>query len=620
MHVFFEDDGQLKAGTVLADNDTSLQVESVSGKRLKIKAAAVLLRFAEPSPAALGVEAQKLAHELDPNFLWDVSGDDEFGFADLAREYYGHPPTPAEAAAVALALAAAPMFFYKRGKGRYRKALPDALKAALASIERKQREAEQMAAWGVELRARRLPDALRAKLPMLLHRPDKNTLEWKALAAASEAVQANPVALLAECGAIPSTHDFHFDAFLAQAFPRGTDFPAWGALSPLPDLPVADLRAFSIDDATTTEIDDAFSVRELPNGHYEVGIHIAAPALGILRGSPLDAIARSRLSTVYMPGRKLTMLPDAVVAAFTLAEGHLPPALSLYAEVAPDGTLIRQETRVNRVPIAANLRLDTLGEAFANELPSPSDPPWTTELRVLWKFAQARSSDRGKADFARIDYNYYVDWDAQPENGEAGRVRIVPRPRGSPLDKLVSELMIFVNSSWGKLLADARVVGLYRTQSGGKVKMSTRPGEHQGLGLAHYLWSSSPLRRYSDLVNQRQLLALLAGAKPPYAENDAELYAALTDFEATYSGYAEFQDRMEHYWCLRWLLQEKVEETTAGVIRENLVRFERLPLVVRLPDLPALAPDTRLRIAIGRIDLLAATLECRYAGECGDSA
>jgi len=144
--------------------------------------------------------------------------------------------------------------------------------------------------------------------------------------------------------------------------------------------------------------------------------------------------------------------------------------------------------------------------------------------------------------------------------------------------------------------------------------MSTRPGEHQGLGLAHYLWSSSPLRRYSDLVNQRQLEAAIEGRKPPYAENDAELYAALTDFEATYASYAEFQDRMEHYWCLRWLLQERVGETTGTVIRDTLVRFDRLPLVVRLPDLPALAAETRVRIAIGRIDLVAATLECRFAG------
>jgi len=144
--------------------------------------------------------------------------------------------------------------------------------------------------------------------------------------------------------------------------------------------------------------------------------------------------------------------------------------------------------------------------------------------------------------------------------------------------------------------------------------MSTRPGEHQGLGLTHYLWASSPLRRYCDLLNQRQLLAVVGQAKPPYAENDADLFAALADFEATYSQYAEFQDRMEHYWCLRWLVQEGVTETTAGVIREGLVRFDRLPLVLRLADVPPLASDTPVRVGIGRIDLLHATLECRFAG------
>jgi exoribonuclease-2 len=608
MHVFFEDDGHCKAGTILADNDSSLQVEAASGKRLKIKASTVLLRFAEPSPAALLADAQKLAGDLDPDFLWEVSGEDEFGFADLAREYFGHAPQPVEAAATAFALHAVPMYFYKRGKGRYRKAPPDALKAALASIERKKREAEQSAAWIADLSAHRLPEPLAAKVSMLLYGPDKNSLEWKALMAACDALQTNPVALLALCGAIPSSHDYHYTRFLAEAFPRGLAFPAPGTLAPPPELPLAPVRAFSIDDATTTEIDDAFSVRDLPNGNYEVGIHIAAPALGIAPGSPLDASARARLSTVYMPGRKITMLPDEAIAAFTLAAGTSVPALSLYAEVGADGTVLRHATRVNRVPMAANLRLSEIGDVFAQDLPTRSDPPWNAELRVLWKVAQKLFAARGKSDIERVDYSFYVDWDAAPD----GRIAIEQRLRGSPLDKLISELMIFVNNTWGKLLSDARVAGLYRVQSGGKVKMSTRPGEHQGLGLAHYLWASSPLRRYSDLLNQQQLLAVLAGERPPYADNDAQLYAALTDFEATYSQYAEFQDRMEHYWCLRWLLQEQVSETCATVIRDNLVRFERLPLLLRLGDLPALAPETSIRVAIGRIDLLTATLECRY--------
>ncbi|MEO6565696.1 MAG: RNB domain-containing ribonuclease [Casimicrobiaceae bacterium] len=610
MNVLFEDDGTLKAGTVLADNDASLQVEAISGKRIKIKSAQVLLRFASPGAADALSEGQALLRDLDPEFLWEASGDDEFGFADLAREYYGATPGPAQAAAVALLLHASPMYFYKKGKGRYRRAPPDALKAALASVERKRIEAARTTQWVAEMRAHRLPDALRARLPMLLYAPDKNTLEWKALAAACEAMRTNPVELLAACGTIASTHDYHFNRFLTEAFPQGVAFPATGPLPPVPELPLAPVRAFSIDDATTTEIDDAFSVRELPNGNLDVGIHIAVPALAIARGSALDAIARTRLSTVYMPGRKLTMLPEDAIAAFTLREGAIVPALSLYVEVTPDGEPVGQATRLECVPIAANLRLDALTDAFAAPLPSPQDPPWTQELRVLWKLVTHLSAQRGKNDINRIDYSFYVDWAAAPD----GRVAIVARERGSPLDKLVAELMIHVNSTWGRLLADHDVAGLYRVQAAGKVKMSTRPGEHAGLGLTHYLWSSSPLRRYSDLVNQRQLLAVVGGTPAPYADNDADLFATLADFEATYAQYAEFQDRMENYWCLRWLLQEGISEMPARVIRDNLVRFERVPLVHRLADLPASPPNTPVNVAITRVDLLAAVLECRVAG------
>ncbi len=613
MHVFFEDDGAFKAGTVLADNDTSLQVEAASGKRLKIKAANVLLRFADPSPSALLTDAQTLAAELDPNFLWEVSGEREFAFADLAGEYFGRTPKPAEAAALAICLHGSPMHFYKKGRGRYRAAPADALKAALVGAERKRREAEQIAAYAEELKAHRLPDAFRDKLSMLLYKPDKLAIETRAVSAACEVLQTNPLALLAACGAIPSTHEYHFSRFLFEAFPRGTAFPEFAAPPEAPELPLSAARAFSIDDATTTEIDDAFSVRALPNGPLEMGIHIAAPALAITRGSPLDAIARGRLSTVYMPGRKITMLPDAVIERFTLSAGATPPVLSLYVEATPDGTPAKHATRIERVAIVANLRLDSIGEHFA-EAATPGEPAWTDELRALWRLAQKLEAARGKAETPRIDFSFRVDWDAAPD----GRVAILPRRRGSPLDKLVAELMICANSTWGRLLVDAGVPGLYRTQQAGKVKMSTKPEPHQGLGVAQYLWASSPLRRYSDLVNQRQLLAIVAGEKPPYAEGDAELFAAAADFEVTYAQYAEFQSRMEHYWCLRWLVQENVSETTATVLRENLVRFDALPLVLRVADLPPLAPDTRVRLIIGRVDLLEATLEARYAGVAAD--
>ncbi|HKU85318.1 MAG TPA: RNB domain-containing ribonuclease [Casimicrobiaceae bacterium] len=613
MNVLFEDDGQLKAGTLLADHDASLQVETVSGKRQKVKAAHVLLRFTAPSPAETMATAQEMVAAIDPHFLWEVSADDEFGFDELAREYFGATPAPAESAAVALALARAPMYFYRKGRGRYRRAPPAALQAALASVARKEREAGDIAQWSDQLRARKLPDALAAKLDMLLYRPDKQAPEWKALDAACAAERINPLELLRACGAIPSSHDYHFNRFAMQAFPAGTAFPEYGTIPALPELPLAGVRAFSIDDASTTEIDDAFSVRDLGDDRHEIGIHIAAPALAIGRGTPLDAIARRRLSTVYMPGRKLTMLPQAVVDAFTLCEGASPPALSLYVETAADGAPVAHRTVLERVPIAANLRLSEVTEAFAGDTPAPGEPPWTDELRALWRLANRIAAARGKPDAARVDFSFDVDWDAEGA-GERGRVAIRPRPRGSPLDKLVAELMIHVNHTWGRHVAEAGIPAFYRVQGAGKVKMSTRPGEHQGLGVSHYLWASSPLRRYSDLVNQRQLVALVDRTAPPYGQNDPELFAALDDFEATYSQYAEMQDRMERYWCLRFLLQEALTECTAVVIRDTLVRFERLPLVVRLPDMPTLAPESRVRVAIGRVDLLDVTLECRYAG------
>jgi exoribonuclease-2 len=609
MHVFFEDDGAFKAGTILADNDSSLQVETSHGKRMKIKSSAVLLRFDAPAPGALLERAHALEAELDPNFLWEVSGEGEFAFGDLAREYYGHAPAAPEAAAVAFALHAHPMHFYRKGKGHYKAAPPESLKAALASVEKKRLQVEQLAAWAAELAAGRIPDALRARLSMLLYSPDKNALEWKALAQACEETRMTPLALLAECGAIPSTHDYHFNRFLEASFPHGIAIRDTGPLPALPELPRADVAAFSIDDASTTEIDDAFSVTPAEDGGFRAGIHIAAPALAIERGTPLDAVARERLSTVYMPGNKITMLPGTAIARFSLDAGEVRPALSLYLDVGPDGRIRGEHSRVELVPIAANLRHDAIAQDFAA---GGADQPFGSELSKLHALAQSLEAARGQAEVNRVDYNFTVEGDSSDD--AASRVRITPRLRGSPLDKLVAELMIHANARWGKWLADARVPGLYRTQAAGKVKMSTQPAPHEGLGVPQYLWATSPLRRYADLVNQRQLVRVIRGEKASYQHGDGELFAAMADFEATYAAYLDFQGQMEHYWCLRWILQEGLSELSATVIRENLVRFDRLPIVMRVTDMTNQASGLRVRLGVVRIDLLAATLECRFLG------
>jgi exoribonuclease-2 len=608
MNVLYEEEGTLKVGAVLADNVATLQVEAPHGKRSKVKGASVLLRFAAPALGDFLPQAQRLADELDLDFLWECSAGEEFEYETLAREYYGRAPSGVEAAGVLLKLHGAPMYFYKRGRGRYKAAPEDALKAALASVERKKLQAQQKAAYLAQLVAGELPEAFKPLTNMLLYKPDRNTVEWKALEEASTALKLSPVRVIEHCGGLPSTHDYHLNRFLFEHFPRGASLPALPRDTASPPLDIADAAAFSIDDVSTTEIDDAFSVTPLGEGHVRIGIHIAAPALGILPESGVDAIARERLSTVYFPGGKITMLPTAHIEQYTLAAQRDCPALSIYAEVTPANEVVSVETRVERIRIAENLRHDTLEPLFdeAALAAGTVDHPHGPELMRLWNWAlhleQLRRGDTPEGD-QRPEYVFRVEND---------RVRITRRARGTPVDKLVSELMIYVNSTWGRQLAESDTPAIYRVQGTGKVRMSTVPASHVGLGVEQYVWASSPLRRYVDLVNQRQLIAMTRGEAAVYAKSDERLLAILREFESAYDAYSEFQRSMERYWCLRWLLQEHVETVSATILRENLCRFDELPLVARVASLPAFKPGERVLLEVSAIDVIELTYHCEF--------
>ena len=623
-YVLFEEGGNFRAATVQNDQNTTLQVELPGGKRQKLKVAQVLLRFKDPAPAQLLPMADPVAAEMDPAFLWECAPEADFSVNDLATDYYGHTPSSIESTALLLAMHNAPVYFHRRGKGMFRRAPPDILKAALAGQEKKRLQAEAIARMSAQLVAGTLPPELADQIESLLIQPDRNRLEVKAFEMACAKTKETPAALLLRCGAFPDAYHWHYRRFAAERFPRGTGFPELPDPADFGDLPLADVQAISIDDASTTEIDDALSVTRLPSIGWRFGIHIAAPGLGILPGSPHDAVARARLSTVYMPGHKITMLPDDLVERFTLAAGVACPALSLYVTTDEQFDILNHESRVERVPIVANLRLHEVEPHMESDALNRGEIPACAHgetLLTLWRFAAACAGRRGKpATQAGLhDYHYQIDGPLHDKasgailDPTACTVHIEARKRGSPVDMLVAELMILANATWGQLLADKTIPGLYRGQVAGKVRMTTSALPHEGLGVACYAWSTSPLRRYADLINQWQLIAAITGKTAHFAPRSPELFAAMRDFDLTYSAYADFQRRMERYWCLRWLLQTDRRRCDATLMRyAPNVRIDGLPLVVAVPSAPALPPGSRISVTLSDPDLLELTVQTRF--------
>jgi exoribonuclease-2 len=615
------------AGRMLSEADTSAQVELDSGKRVKVKGANMLLKFEKPAPAALLAQAQALSQEIELEMAWEFSPEDEFGFAELARDYFSANATLEQQVAMLLRLFEAPHYFRRAGKGRFRKAPAEVIAQALAAIEKKKQLALQIEQWVQQLSQGECPAPVREQLYKILFKPDKNAPEYKAVVEASRATQLGVLELLQRAGAIDSPYQFHWRRFLLENFPRGTGFAPLAAPPIRDELPLAAAQAFSIDDSATTEIDDALSVQGLGSGVVTVGIHIAAPGLAVLPGSAIDKLGRERLSTVYMPGYKVTMLPDEVVQSYTLQEGRDCPAVSLYVTLDEATLAVRSsETRLERVPIVANLRHDQLDAVvteawlqdpgFMHEIEPEALSDKRSSLSFLHGLAKhlkaGREQVRGKPEtFNRPDYNFRLLGNNGQEPQGHEQVQISTRMRGAPLDLIVAEAMILANSTWGGWLAELGVPGIYRSQAsllpGVKVRMGTKALPHAGIGVPSYAWSTSPLRRYTDLVNQWQIIACVRHGKTaalaaPFKARDTDLFAIISSFDAAYAAYNGYQGAMERFWTLKYLQQQGLTELDVTLFKDNLARADTLPLVLPLLGAAGLPRGARVRVRLGEID------------------
>lgn len=424
----------------------------------------------------------------------------------------------------------------------------------------------------------------------LLHNPNKNSLEYKAFIKASKELKIKPMDFLFKLGYIKSIDDYLIKQFYSQYYKKGDNLQMLLSFKDIDNLDYnKDVAAFSIDDISTTEIDDAMSVQYLSNGNYLIGVHIATAGLC---AQALE-YANTKFSSVYFPGDKFTMLPEEIIKIYSLDEGKVLPAVSIYFEVNDDMEILDYYTTLEKIKIHTNLRNEVLEPVFNIENVDSSHIPHIKELLLLHKLANKLAKDRGKPTTNEFALEYSTTF------SDDGKIVIKQRQKNNALNKTVSELMILANCSWGKLLAKSFIPAIYRVKQGNNpVHSSSSPNSHSGLNVDYYTWATSPLRRSIDLINQIQIINLIQKSRAMKSE-DTAFANILNNFDDAYAQYINFQTRMETYWSLRYIEQEGLKRVSATFIYKYLVQVDGMPLKINLYDY-----HVKPQVAGSKIELL----------------
>ena len=549
----------------------------------------------------------------------------------------------------------APIYFGKKGKGQFFRQPYEQIQIALAAVAKKEERLRQQGVWVKQMMAGQAPAEILQARDAIVQKKNANDMTYKAALQAATDLGLGLPELMLHIGAYSSPFEMHRMIFLSEHYPRGVaqdehslpepTLNGWETLlseGVVDETVVDDIPIFSIDDSATTEIDDALSVRELDKNRYRIGVHIAAPLLSVERDDIADTYAAGRMSTLYMPGEKVTMLPDHWVSQFSLDADCVRAVVSIYTTFHTDQqgaeAFTDTQTRIEKVRISHNLRHDTPEMALVPADLEPGaggreDYPLAEQLQVLWRAVQQlsaiRDAVRGKPENNnRADFSYEIHHDGDEEGALRGDeiVSITQRMRGSPIDKIVSEWMIFANVQWACWLRDLRVPALFRAQSQMGVRTTTHAQAHLAMGVPAYMWATSPLRRYADWLNQMQLLAAIrygvtAPMKAAFQPKEVDLLSRMSQFDEKYRAYAQQQNVMERYWCLRWVAQHMPEngifDTQAFVIRENTVRLVDIPLYLNTVISPQTPLQSRLRIQLQDIDWRKLEVSVRVLDEVG---
>lgn len=352
---------------------------------------------------------------------------------------------------------------------------------------------------------------------------------------------------------------------------------------------LTDLFCITIDDESTLDVDDALSIKACLDGGWEVGIHIADPSARVTVHSDLDLDARGRGTSLYLPTGSIPMFPRSLSEmAMSLVEGQLRPAITTRVRFSESLQILETEVFPSFVHVDRRLSYDEVDAMLESEEESPLLDT-VHYLKYIADELMTNRIDRGAFSVDLPEVKLKVDLSSGKPVVSLGRI-----DTESPSRMLVGELMILCNQVMAEFCAEREIPTIYRVQEAPDTELldaeilaipegvarsfamvrkmkrgdiTTRPGPHFGLGLEKYVQASSPIRRYSDLVCQRQIKAFLAEEPMPFDEDTILHVLAAVDNTTREAIRAERET--VRYWVVYYLAQNAGEVLDATVIEHK---------------------------------------------------
>ena len=643
--VDYYDSRKIACGLILDTDDRRLRILSEQAKESNISVSRILISTYDPDfPFSgnrdrqvsrlkeLSRQREELKNQINLRELWEVVGPEtgSVGIEDLAELLFGRNLDMNSAPSLLRAIQDDRTYF-KILPDRIEVPTPDRVQQALTQREKERERADFMAKSAEFLVRLREGEGMRADsaprgLIEMLEEAAGEGKEWVASKPVREIFSRaglpqgwDPFRVLVRLGIWSEDENITLRTedvpvqFSPEAEAQALDEAR--KVTPLPDRELLGGEAITIDAVSTRDVDDALSLR-YEGDETILGVHITDVAHFIDHDTLLDHEIRRRATSIYLPERTIPMIPPVLSEkAASLEEGEIRPVLSVLMRLGRDLKLKDYTVNESNIRVSQRLSYESVDRRILD-----SDSMEAALFRIAIAFRKERVA-QGALIFKDPELSVHVTEDKKIEVGV--------RERESPSQILVSELMIQANRLFAQFLEERSVPAFFRSQPApleritlgdeydpvtsyrakkalARSDLNTEPGPHSTLALAAYATATSPLRRYTDLIVQRQLKAVLKSDAPLL--NREALESILEQISYPLERAALMERQRQRYFLLKYLEQRRHEEWEAIVLHRfpafHLVQLTPffLNAALHTPNNLVLAPYDRAMVQIEKIN------------------